>query len=143
MFYHPGAELVGSRKKMSEKRLVQDLKCADDLCLVAASRVSLEGMLHSLCTEMGLSINTKKTKILAVLPQPPHQHPLPRQVSLSLDGEAVSVVEEFEYLGSTVTSTCSLDKEIDSQISKASRSFTSLSNTQTHTHTHTHTDRLQ
>ena len=39
----------------------------------------------------------------------------------------MSVVEEFEYLGSTVTSTCTLDKEIDLRISKASRSFTSLS----------------
>ena len=126
VFYHPEAELVGSRKKMSQKRLVQDLKYADDLCLMAVSRVSLEGMLHSLhetSTEVGLSISTKKTKILAVPPQPPHQHPL----SLSLDGEAVSVVEEFEYLGSTVTSTCSLDKEIDCQINKASRSVTSLS----------------
>ena len=69
VLYHPEGELVGSRK-MSEKRLVQDLEYAHDMCLVAASRDSLEGMLHSLdkaCTDMGSTINTKKIKILAVL----------------------------------------------------------------------------
>lgn len=79
--------------------------------------------LHDACTELGLSISTKKTKILAVLP---HQHLLPQQVSLQLDGEPVTVVE-WGYLGSTVTSTCPLDKEVDFRISKASRSFTSFS----------------
>ena len=47
MLYHLEAELVGS-SKMSAKRLVQDLEYADDMSLVASSRDSLEGMLHSL-----------------------------------------------------------------------------------------------
>ena len=69
VLYHPEAALVGNKKKMTERRFVQDLDYADDMCLVAASRDSLEGMLHSVdkaCTDMGLTINTKKTKILAV-----------------------------------------------------------------------------
>ena len=40
--------------------------------------------------------------------------------------ELVEVVEEFEYLGSVVTSACSLDREISVRIRKASNSFRSL-----------------
>ena len=36
------------------------------------------------------------------------------------------VVESLEYLGSTISADCSLDKEVSSRISKASRSFNSL-----------------
>ena len=74
VLYHLEAELVGSRKKMSEKRLVQDFEYADDLCLVAASRVSLEGMLHSLhgaCTELGLSMNWRFCLNLHISTSPP------------------------------------------------------------------------
>ena len=38
----------------------------------------------------------------------------------------VSVVDDFEYLGGTITKECSLEKEISVRISKASRSFNSL-----------------
>ena len=36
------------------------------------------------------------------------------------------MVEEFEYLGSTISQDCSLDQEIDRWISKASHTFCSL-----------------
>ena len=45
--YHPEAELVGSRKRMTCESLVWDLEYADDICLVASARELLEEMLHS------------------------------------------------------------------------------------------------
>ena len=77
------------------------------------------------CSEMGLTISSKKTKILAIRPVGrPTQSP--RDVLLSLSDEPVSVVESFEYLGSTISADCILDKEVSSCISKASCSFNSL-----------------
>ena len=127
IFYHPEAELVGSRRKMTHESFVQDLVYADDMCLVAATREALEGMLHSVnrvCRAVGLAINTTKTKIMSVLPLSPHQlHP----VVLSPHSAPVEVVEEFQYLRSIMSSACTLDSEICSRISKASKSFTYLS----------------
>ena len=130
ILYHPEAELVGSRKRMAHETLIQDFEYADDVCLVAATRESLEGMLHSLnrsCTDMGLTISTQKTKIMAFLPSSSDQQSHPQPVSLSPDREPVEVVNKFQYLGSVITSTCTLDEEVDSRISKASKVFTSLS----------------
>ena len=77
------------------------------------------------CSKMGLTISSKKTKILAVRPAGrPSQSQ--RDVLLRPSDEPVSVVESFEYLGSTISADCSLDKEVSSRISKASRSFNSL-----------------
>lgn len=58
---------------------------------------------------MGLSITAQKTKILAVTDD---LHDVPRRIALQSADEPVEVVEEFEYLGSVVTSVCVLDKEI-------------------------------
>ena len=130
IFYHSEAELVGSRRKMTYESFVQDLVYADDMCLVAATREALEGMLHSVnrvCRDVGLAINTTKTKIMSVLPSSLHQHHHPHPVVLSPHSAPVEVVEEFQFLESIVSSACTLDSDICSRISKASKSFTYLS----------------
>ena len=48
-------------------------------------------------------------------------------MQLQRTDDTVDVVEEFEYLGSTVASDCGLDKEVSARIRKASSSFRSLS----------------
>ena len=68
---------------------------------------------------------TRKTKILAICPSDYHSD-LPREVWLKPDEEPVKVVKEFEYLGSIISHDCTLDKEINSCISKASYVFQSL-----------------
>ena len=50
-------------------------------------------------------------------------------MTLQSADEAVDVIEEFEYLGSVVTSSCELDREISTRIRKASNSFRSLCRT--------------
>ena len=127
MLYNLDDELVGSRRKMRGSVLIQDLEYADDMALVSDSMDTLEEVLSSLdsvCSGVGLSISSKKTKILAVLPSP--HCPPPHPVSLKPEEQPVAVVEEFEYLGSTITKDCTLDREVTIRISKASRTFGSL-----------------
>ena len=69
VLYNTGDPLVGSRKKMRHEVVIQDLEYADDMVLVSDSMGLLEELLqtlHSTCA--GMSINTKKTKILAICP---------------------------------------------------------------------------
>lgn len=114
---------------MRDGALISDLEYADDRCLLSNSMDELEEMLLDLdqgCSEMGLSISAQKTKILAVTND---LHDIPRRVTLQSVDELVEVVEEFEYLGSVVTSVCMLDREISVWICKASNSFRSLCKT--------------
>ena len=128
ILFHLDADLMGN-KKMSHKTRLKDLEYADDMCLVAAGKLSLETLLHSVdqaCTEMGLDINMKKTKIMSALPSQSSVHPTAKLVNLGRGKEPVDVANEFQYLGFVVSSSCSLNREIDSRISKASQSFNSL-----------------
>ena len=98
------------------------------MALVSDSMDALEEVLRALngwSIGMGLTISTKKTKILAVCPAN-SLNTLPRSVPLGKEHEPVEVVEDFEYLGSTISQDCSLDLEIDRRISKASQVFRSL-----------------
>ena len=60
------------------------------------------------CSEVGLTIRSKKTKILAIRPAERTSQPL-RDVLLRPAEDPVLVVEDFEYLGSTISADCSLD----------------------------------
>ena len=113
---------------MRDSIFVQDLEYADDMALVSDSMDALEEVLRSLsavCSGVGLSITSKKTKILMIRPST-SLSVQPRAVQLKPDEELVAVVEEFEYLGSTISQDCTLDREISRRISKASRTFSSL-----------------
>ena len=114
---------------MREQFLIPDLEYADDMCLLSNSMDELEEMLLDLdqsCNQMGLSISARKTKILSITSD---QQESPRRVTLQSADEPVDVIDEFEYLGSVVTSSCELDREISTRIRKASNSFRSLCRT--------------
>ena len=71
MLFDLDGPLVGSRKKMRRRVNIRDLEYADDMALVSDSMDALEETLRALdvsCSGMGLSISSKKTKILAVCP---------------------------------------------------------------------------
>ena len=77
MIFNQEAELVGGRRKCRSRLLLQDLEYADDMALVADSMDGLEHLLQTLdacCAEMGLTVSTEKTKILAILRAPPLTH---------------------------------------------------------------------
>ena len=128
ILYNQEAELVGSRRKMSNQLLLQDIEYAYDMALIADSMDALESFLRAVdasCTETGLTISVEKKKILAINPsEMPSQQP--RNVLLRPGGGVVLVVENFEYHGSTITEDCSLDRESSVQIARASRAFESL-----------------
>ena len=64
---------------------------------------------------------------MSVLPLQSSVHSTAQPVNIGCGREPVDVVNEFQYLGSVLSSSFSLDREIDSRISKASQSFNSLS----------------
>ena len=106
---------------------MSDLGYADDMALISDSYESLSTLLKSLnssCHHMGLTINYKKTKLLAVLPGA-DAHP-PSPISLHPDCDPIEVVPSFQYLGSYLSNNCTLDVEISTRITKSSQSYGSL-----------------
>lgn len=132
---------------MQHQTLIPGLDYADDMYLVSDSTDELEDMLLDMdesCSEMGLTISTRKTNITAVLPTPQadqQQHQPPRQRQWADD--PFDVVEELKYLESTVASDCRLDKVTSAWIRKASKSFRSLSRVLWHQEINTGTKMTQ
>ncbi|CAB3257715.1 unnamed protein product [Arctia plantaginis] len=73
---------------------------------------------NSACKLFSMSINARKTVIMT---QGGDLKP-----SILLDGNSLEVVDDFCYLGSTVSSNLSLDAEINIRIGKASTMFEKL-----------------
>ena len=105
--------------------LVRDLLYADDADLVSHTVEGLQSLMSSFDTTaeaFGLSINQKKTVVM-FQPAPGQPYVKP---DIFVKGTALKVVDHFEYLGSTLHRTGSLDKEISSRIQKAAASFGNL-----------------
>ena len=63
---------MGNWKKLTSEMSVSDLEYADVMALISDSYEILFALLKSMdctCHHMGLTINYKKTKLLAVLPK--------------------------------------------------------------------------
>ncbi|CAB3239298.1 unnamed protein product [Arctia plantaginis] len=97
-----------------------DLLFADDAAFVAASqrRRRMVNQFNGACKLFSMSINARKTVIMT---QGGDLKP-----SILLDGNSLEVVDNFCYLGSTVSSNLSLDAEINIRIGKASTMFEKL-----------------
>ena len=84
-----------------------------------------------LCVCVHVTIRSRKTKIMAVLPTHPtgqQQSQPPRQVQLQGTDESVETADKLEYLGSVYQdSDCMFDKKSNAWISKASHSSRSQS----------------
>nr|VZI12384.1 unnamed protein product [Spirometra erinaceieuropaei] len=79
------------------------------------------------CENFGLVINTQKT---AVMHQPPlHSATPPNEPQISVNGTQLQVVENFPYLGSTLSHNTKIDDEVARRISKASQAFGRLQST--------------
>ncbi len=103
-------------KKLDRKRrgvpingkYINNLKYADDMVLIAKNYRDLEGMAQELiikCKEAGLSINSKKTKILGK----------GNQQNISGRGK-IEVVREVEYLGQIILFENRMGRELSRRI---------------------------
>nr|VZI40316.1 unnamed protein product [Spirometra erinaceieuropaei] len=77
------------------------------------------------CENFGLLINTQKT---VVMHQPPHNTATAPNAppQISVNGTQLQLVENFPYLGSTLSRNTKIDDEVASRISKASQAFSRL-----------------
>ena len=94
--------------------LIRELLFADNAALSSHSEEGLQHLVDKLshtCKEFGLTISLRKTNILAQGAESP---PV-----ITIDNTELEVVDTFTYLGSTVSSSTSLDAEISCRIVKA------------------------
>lgn len=108
-------------KRKIRKAVVRDLLFADDAAIVAHSVGDLQNLLDRFsqaCSDFGLTISKKKTKILS--------QGVPNAPSFTIEGEAIDNVEKFVYLGSTIASNTSLELETSCRMGKAYSAFARL-----------------
>ena len=103
----------GAKTKISQ-HLIRELLFADDAALVSHSRQGLQRLLDDFskaCRDFGLTISVKKTEVMT---QNTTSDP-----SISVNDCILKVVDQFKYLGSTISRNLSLDSEINIRIGKA------------------------
>lgn len=125
-------------KTKTRMAMILDLLFADDAALVATSLEEAQELIDRFSAAskaFGLTISIKKTEVVhqpkptpkqkkgVKQQQPVHKFP---SVPITVDEKNLKYVRSFEYLGSKVNSSASLDDEIVNRISKASNAFGKL-----------------
>ena len=103
--------------------LITEIMYADDLCFLAESPHSLQQLMsafHQECHKFGLKISVNKTEVMSL---DIHGH---ETLTINLGEDVLKQVDKFRYLGSTVTSKCDLDAEINSRVGAAAAAFGKL-----------------
>ena len=72
---------------------------------------------NTLHGKFDLKLSTEKTEIMY------SQINGKEDVSIDVNGAALKSVDSFKYLGSCLSADCSLDKEIENMVARASASF--------------------
>nr|VZI51203.1 unnamed protein product [Spirometra erinaceieuropaei] len=133
--YTTDGHLLNQRRMHFQSRVstttVHELLFADDCALNTTSEEEMQrstDLFSAACENFGLVINTQKTVVMHQ--PPPHSvtaHNTPPQISVN--GTQLQVVENFPYLGSTLSRNTKIDEEVANRISKASQAFGSLQST--------------
>lgn len=108
-----------SRTKVTHA-VMTEIMYADDLCFVSDSAEGLQNLMVSLndsCSRFGLKISIKKTEVMV------NSVASSMATPVSVGGDVLKNVEKFKYLGSTITSKCDLDAEINGRIGAAAAAF--------------------
>ena len=103
------------------------LAYADDLLVTAINNQGLEDAMTQLdktMTRWGMKISPKKSKVLVL-----GNHGEGTKPKVTVQNEKLAVVRDFAYLGSILTEDGSLDPEVDSRLTKASKAFEGLRRT--------------
>nr|VZI35549.1 unnamed protein product [Spirometra erinaceieuropaei] len=140
--YRTDGHLLNQRRMHFQSRVstttVHELLFADDCALNTTSEEEMQrsmDLFSAACENFGLVINTQKT---VVMHQPPPNSATAPNASpqISVNGTLLQVVENFPYLGSTLSRTTKIDDEVANRISKASQAFGRLQNTVWNRHGH-------
>nr|VZI09519.1 unnamed protein product [Spirometra erinaceieuropaei] len=103
---------------------VHELLFADDCALNTTLEEEMQrsmDLFSAACEDFGLVINTQKT---VVMHQPPSNSATASNAAqISVNGTQLQVVENFPYLGSTLSRNTKIDDEVANRISKASQAF--------------------
>nr|VZI45265.1 unnamed protein product [Spirometra erinaceieuropaei] len=108
-----------------------------DIAALSETRFSEQGQLEEMqrsmdlfsaaCENFGLVINTQKTVVMHQ--PPPSSATAPNAPQINVNGTQLQVVENFPYLGSTLSRNTKIDDEVANRISKASQAFGRLQST--------------
>lgn len=97
---------------------LEDLEFADDVCLISEKRQHMQKKTEKLSKEakkIGLSINTKKTKIIKINTE--------REMGIFVEEEEIESVQKFCYLGSILDKNGRIEEEVNARINKAQNAF--------------------
>jgi len=100
--------------------LLRELMFADDAALCSHREAELQCMcdaLNDTCGKFGQTVSVKKTVAFSTNAPPPH---------ITINETPIKTVEEFRYLGSTASSSGSLNREVDTRIGQAANLFGKL-----------------
>ncbi|BHF67920.1 hypothetical protein SprV_0301094900 [Sparganum proliferum] len=129
--YRTDRQLLNQRRLQFQSRVsattVHELLFVDDCALNTTSEEEMQrsmDLFSAACANFGLVINTQKT---VVMHQPPPNSaataPNAPPPQISVNGTQLQVVENFPYLGRTLSRNTKIDDEVASRISKASQAF--------------------
>ena len=127
--YRTSGKLFNLRRLQASSKiteaLIRELLFADDCGLCTHTVEDMQILMNRFSTaaqQFGLTISVKKTQVMYI-PPPGVQYTIP---VVTVGQETLQAVEQFTYLGSTVSSDCSIDAEVTNRIAKASSSFGAL-----------------
>ena len=111
---------LGAKTKVCEA-LIRDMLFEDNAAVTTHTQQVLQALMDRFsqaCKDFGLTISLKKTNVLG---QDTMELPV-----ITINDYGLDVVEQFTYLGSTITDNLSLDTEIDKRIGKAATTLARL-----------------
>nr|VZI26891.1 unnamed protein product [Spirometra erinaceieuropaei] len=133
--YRTDGHLLNQRRMRFQSRVstttVHELLFADDCALNTTSEEEMQrsmDLFSAACENFGLVINSQKTVVMHQ-PPPNSATALNAPPQFSVNGTQLQVVENFPYLGSTLSRNTKIDDEVANRISKASQAFGRLQST--------------
>nr|VZI15919.1 unnamed protein product [Spirometra erinaceieuropaei] len=132
--YRTDGHLLNQRRMNFQSRVstatVRELLFADDCALNTTLEEEMQrsmDLFSAACENFGLVINTQKTVVMHQ--PPPNSATAPNGPQINVNGTHLQVVENFPYLGSTLSRNTKIDDEVANRISKASQAFGRLQST--------------
>ncbi|CAH1249728.1 Hypp8672 [Branchiostoma lanceolatum] len=104
------------------EQLIRELLFADDAALVAHTEPAMQRVTSCFAEAaklFGLEVSLKKTEVLhQPAPQEAYRTPY-----ITIGETELKAVQQFTYLGSTISSDARIDKEVDNRLAKANSAF--------------------